>query len=62
MPKKEGKPLINILMTPEELAELDEWRFNNRFAARSEAMRWLLKAGMRKMPTVSPEERRAVSA
>jgi hypothetical protein len=62
MPRKPDKPLVNVLMTPEELAELDEWRHNNRFAARSEAMRWLLKAGMRRMPKVSPEERQAVSA
>lgn len=56
------KPLINILMAPEELEALDEWRFHNRFPTRAEAMRWLMKMGMRTKPTVSPEERRSVPA
>lgn len=60
--RKPRKPLVNILMTPEELAELDEWRFHNRFPARSQAMLWLMKTKMRETPTVPPEERQAVSA
>lgn len=55
-------PLVNILMAPEELEALDEWRFHNRFATRAEAMRWLMTMGMRAKPTLSPEERRPVSA
>lgn len=62
MPRKEGKPLVNILMTPEELRELDTWRFRNEFAARSEAMRWLMKKAMREAPKITEEERAAISA
>lgn len=62
MPRTPGKPLVNILMSPEELKELDEWRFANQFPARSEAMRWLMKTAMRTVPKISPEEREKLSA
>jgi metal-responsive CopG/Arc/MetJ family transcriptional regulator len=62
MPRDPNKPLVNIQMSPEDLRELDTWRFRNEFAARSEAMRWLMKKAMREAPKISPEEKQAISA
>jgi hypothetical protein len=62
MSKRPNKPLVNILMSHEDLAELDEWRHNNRFAARAEAMRFLMKLAMRTKPRISPEDRRELAS
>jgi hypothetical protein len=51
-PKDEGKELrnkpINVMFTPSELAELDEWVYQNRFSSRNEAIRALIARGMEK--------------
>lgn len=49
-PQDEAKELrnkpINILFTPSELAELDEWVYQNRFSSRNEAIRALIASGV----------------
>ena len=37
---------IPIMMTDEELAAIDDWRFSNRVATRSEAIRQLCQKGL----------------
>jgi hypothetical protein len=37
---------LQIILTPEELAALDDWRFANRMPSRAAAIRELLKRGM----------------
>ncbi len=37
---------VPIMMTKDEVAELDDWRFANRIDSRSEAIRKLVKAGV----------------
>lgn len=37
---------INVMMGPDEIEALDDWRFANRVNGRSEAIRRLLKIGM----------------
>lgn len=43
-----GDKMINIGIAPELLEEIDTFRFQNRFATRVEAMRWLMKAALDK--------------
>lgn len=38
---------LQIMLTPEELAVLDEFRFRNRMPSRAAAIRELLKRGLR---------------
>jgi hypothetical protein len=37
---------LQIILTPEELAALDDWRFAHRMPSRAAAIRELLKRGM----------------
>ena len=37
---------LQIILTAEELAELDDWRFANRMPTRAAAIRELMKRGM----------------
>jgi hypothetical protein len=37
---------LQIILTPQELAALDDWRFANRMPSRAAAIRELLKRGM----------------
>jgi hypothetical protein len=37
---------LQIILTPEELDALDDWRFANRMPSRAAAIRELLKRGM----------------
>lgn len=48
---------LQLLLSPEELAALDDWRFANRMPSRAAAIRELLKRGM-SAPALSPEQRR----
>ncbi len=36
----------HLLLTPDEQAEIDDWRFAHRIASRSEAIRALIRAGL----------------
>lgn len=37
---------VVVMMADDELMEIDDWRFANRVATRSEAIRQLCKAGL----------------
>ena len=37
---------LQIMLTPEELAALDDWRFSRRMPSRAAAVRELLKRGL----------------
>jgi hypothetical protein len=37
---------VPLLLTPEEAKNLDDWRFANRLASRSEAIRRLIELGL----------------
>jgi hypothetical protein len=37
---------LQVMLTPEELAALDDWRFANRMPSRAAAIRELLKRGL----------------
>ncbi|RCL00016.1 MAG: hypothetical protein JSC085_001003 [Candidatus Tokpelaia sp. JSC085] len=46
MNKKLRKHRIPIMMSDDELTSVDDWRFNNRVATRSEAIRRLCQLGL----------------
>ena len=48
MPSK--KPQILFVVEEELLEQIDDYRFDNRIGSRSEAVRQLIKAGLKKMP------------
>lgn len=48
---------LQLLLSPEELAALDDWRFANRMPSRAAAIRELLRRGM-KAPAPVPDQRR----
>ena len=37
----------HLLLTPAEQAEIDDWRFANRMGSRSEAIRALIRLGLK---------------
>ena len=41
------KPLINFVLEPELLKQIDDFRFKNRFATRAEAIRELIRLGLK---------------
>ncbi len=45
---KTEKQYVNVLFGSELLAGVDRFRFVNRFASRTEAIRWLIQAAMDK--------------
>jgi hypothetical protein len=44
----DGDKMINIGIAPELLERIDTFRFENRFATRVEAIRWLIQAALDK--------------
>ena len=46
MPSK--KPQILLVVEEELLEQIDDYRFDNRISSRSEAVRQLIKAGLKK--------------
>lgn len=57
MPRKSKTPLVNILIEPDLLNALDEWRFINRFPSRAAAMKWLIETRLVQKPVATPEDR-----
>lgn len=56
MAKKPRENRVPIMMSEEELAAVDDWRFTHRIATRSEAIRRLCQVGLRSaraLPTIS---------
>lgn len=48
MPSK--KPTIIFVMDPEELADVDDYRFQHRFSSRAAAIKWLLRWAVKQNP------------
>ena len=40
------KQYVNVLFDDKLLSRVDDFRFKHRFASRTEAIRWLLKAAL----------------
>lgn len=53
------KPLVNILMEPEFLARIDDFRFTHRFKSRAAAMKYLIDWALVRAPepTLGDHER-----
>lgn len=60
MTNRERPERLQIMLSPEELAALDDWRFAHRMPTRAAAIRELLKRGMA-AAAHGPEERRRKS-
>lgn len=48
MPRE--KPLIHMIMEPELIDKIDDFRFEHRFASRAAAMKWLIKYALEQEP------------
>ena len=46
MPERNRAERLQIMLTAEELAALDDWRFAHRMPSRASAIRELLKRGL----------------
>lgn len=53
------KPLVNVLMEPELLARVDDFRFTHRFKSRAAAIKYLLDWALVRSPepTLGDHER-----
>jgi hypothetical protein len=52
---------LQLMLSGEELAALDEWRFANRMPSRSAAVRELLRRGLSATGGAAPQGRRSKS-
>jgi hypothetical protein len=57
MTDKNRAERLQLLLSPEELAALDDWRFANRMPSRAAAIRELLKRGLN-APALSSDQKR----
>jgi metal-responsive CopG/Arc/MetJ family transcriptional regulator len=48
--RPEGKVTLNMNIDKELMARIDQYRFKRQFAARTEAIEWLLKAALKLNP------------
>ena len=46
MPPEVPGKYVNVLFDEKLLLRVDDFRFRNRFASRTEAIRWLIKAAL----------------
>ena len=53
MPTK--KPMTTLTLSDEVFQKIEDFRFNNRFANRSQAIQFILEAGMRALADEYPE-------
>jgi hypothetical protein len=45
---------LQVMLTPQELSEIDDWRFMQRMPSRSAALRALLKLGLASQSIIAP--------
>lgn len=57
MPTDKTKPVVNLPFEPEQLAQIDEYRFERRFRSRTAAIKFLLKWALTQDPEPRPEDR-----
>lgn len=50
------KPLVNVLMEPERLARVDDFRYSHRFKSRAAAIKYLIEWALERSPEPTPEE------
>jgi metal-responsive CopG/Arc/MetJ family transcriptional regulator len=43
---------VNVLFDEQTLAQLDDLRFRARFPSRTEAIRWLVAYGLKRLPKI----------
>ncbi len=48
--------LVNVLMEPDMIERLDDFRFEKRFPSRAAAIKWLLTWALDQDPEVKPAE------
>lgn len=46
------KPVLNLIMEPELIERIDDFRFANRFPSRAAAIKWLLTWALDQSPQV----------
>lgn len=51
-PKPHEKQYVNVLFERDLLKRIDDFRFKNRLASRTEAIRWLLRWAIEQKPAV----------
>jgi metal-responsive CopG/Arc/MetJ family transcriptional regulator len=49
MAEESKKQYVNVLFEEKLLSRVDDFRFKNRFASRTVAIRWLIKAALNQM-------------
>lgn len=57
MPADAKKPLVTLLMEPDRLTRVDDFRFSERFKSRAAAMKWLMDAALNAGLKPTAEER-----
>lgn len=53
---KSTPPVVNLRLTPELLAQIDEYRFEKRFRSRVGAMKYLLNWALEQSPEPTPAD------
>src|SRR5215204_1192708 len=56
MARHNTRPLVNLLMDPEEIDQIDEFRYDNRFPSRAAAIKYLIFTRLEQQPTPTREE------
>lgn len=51
------KPLLTFVADEEWIRNVDDFRFENRFQSRAEAIRWLVEWALKQKPEANPDER-----
>lgn len=57
MPADNKSPVVNLRLTPDFLAQIDEYRFERRFKTRMGAIKYLLNWALERHPEPTAEER-----
>jgi metal-responsive CopG/Arc/MetJ family transcriptional regulator len=52
-----SKPFVHLILDPELLERIDDFRFGNRLTSRNAAIRYLLEAALDQNPTPEPRGR-----
>lgn len=56
MPADDKPSVVNLRLTPELLAQIDEYRFSRRFKTRVGAMKYLLDWALERNPEPTPAD------
>lgn len=53
-----NKPLTTLIIEPDLIIEIEDFRFANRFQSRAAAMKWLMRAALKAGLTPGPDDLR----